>query len=194
MAEEWVNFWGLIAAAAIGALALYFIAKITAEQVQGNFKADKLAEAKRDIFLNLVDHWMDYLMVVNTFRVNPKEEYGKAVFQATKYLVSSLHRSSFISDPKTKKEVMLFTFNFTKKNIAISKITNSWYDQQEQDLHKLQYNLFQILDDLGNEALDLQNLLRTELGITNDPQIDSFLLEKQKEFISEVKKILFDPE
>ena len=96
MAEEWVNFWGLIAAAAIGALALYFIAKITAEQVQGNFKADKLAEAKRDIFLNLVDHWMDYLMVVNTFRVNPKDEYGKAVFQATKYLVSSLHRLSLI--------------------------------------------------------------------------------------------------
>ena len=190
MAEEWVNFWGVIAAASIGALALI----VTAIKVQGNFKADKLAEAKRDVFLSLVDHWMDYLLVVNTFRHIPEDEYRKAIFQATRELVSSLHRSSFISDPKTKKEIMLSTFNFTMKNLEIRQIVDRWYAPQEQDLHNLQYSLFQILDGLGNEAIALQNLLRLELGITNDPQIDLFLLEKQKEFISEVKRVLFHTE
>lgn len=186
MAEEWVNFWGVIAAASIGALALI----VTAIMVQGNFKADKLAEAKRDVFLSLVDHWMDYLLVVNTFRHIPEDEYRNAIFQATRDLVSSLHRSSFISDPKTKKELMLSTFNFTKKNIEISQIVDRWYDPQEQDLHNLQYNLFQILDGLSYEVLALQNLLRTELGINNDLEIDSFILGKQKVFAAEIKKVL----
>ncbi|OTG73411.1 hypothetical protein B9T23_13755 [Acinetobacter terrae] len=186
MAEEWVNFWGVIAAAFIGALALL----ATATMVQGNFKADKLAEAKRDVFLGLVDHWMDYLMVVNTFRTNPQEEYREAIFHATKNLVSSLHKSSFISKPKTKKEVVLFTLNFTKKNIELNRIVNDWYGLKEQDQRDLNYKLFQILDGIGYEALDLQNLLRTELGITNHPKIDSFLLGKQKEFAAEIKKIL----
>ena len=190
MAEEYLSFWGAIAGALIGAFALFRIARKTAGNVYENFKSDKLVEAKRDIFLSLVDHWMNYLMVVNTFRVNPQEEYGKAIFQATKDLVSSLHKSNFISEPKTKKEVMLFTLDFSRKNLELSKITNNWYSSQEQDL----CNLFEILERLGDQALDLQNLLRTELGIANDPEIDSFLLEKQKEFSHDMKHILFNEE
>lgn len=190
MIEDYLSFAGAFVAALIGAFVLLYIARTTAETVQDNYKADKLAEAKRDIFLSLVDHWMNYLLVVNSFRIYESEEYGKIVFQANKDLVSSLHKSSFISKPNTKKAVMLFTFNFSKKNLDLSQIINNWYNSQEHDLHIL----FQILEGLGYEALDLQNLLRTELGIDNDPQIDSFLLEKQKEFASEMKRILFNEE
>lgn len=190
MIQDYLSFAGAFLAALIGAWVLIHIARSTAEKVQENYKADKLAEAKRDIFLGLVDSWMNYLLVINSFRIYDLEEYGKIVLQANKDLVSSLHKASFISKPETKKEVMLFTFDFSRKNIEISKIIRNWYQSQEADLPEL----FQILEDLGYQSLDLQNLLRTELGITNNPQIDSFLLDKQKEFFSEIKKILFGAE
>jgi len=190
MSNEYLGLAGAVLAALIGALVLLIISRTTAEKIQENYAADKLAEAKRDVFLGLVDHWMDYLMIVNTFGINPQKEYREAVFQATKDLVSSLHKSSFISEPNTKKEVMLFSLNFSRKNLELSKITNDWYELEEQDRCDLNYKLFQILDGLGAEALVLQNLLRTELGINNDPKIDSFLSLKQKEFVSEMEQSL----
>lgn len=190
MSNEYLGLAGAVLAALIGALVLLIISRTTAEKIQENYAADKLAEAKRDVFLGLVDHWMDYLMIVNTFRINPQKEYREAVFQATKDLVSSLHKSSFISEPNTKKEVMLFSLNFSSKNLELGKITNDWYELEEQDRRDLNYKLFQILDGLGVEALVLQNLLRTELGINNDPKIDAFLSLKQKEFVSEMEQSL----
>lgn len=191
MFEIDIGFAGTLLGALIGALALLVTVRKTAEKVHDNFRADKLAEAKRDIFLNLVDRWMNYLMVVNSFKIKPQDEYRGDIFQATKDLISSLHKSSFISAPKTKKEVMLFTFNFTKKNIEQTQIINNWYHSPNAEL---QYELFLILDKLAKDALDLQNLLRGELGIKNDPQIDLWLSEKQKEFFSEMKSVLFHKE
>lgn len=191
MFEIDIGFAGTVLGALIGALALLVTVRKTAEKVHDNFKADKLAEAKRDIFLNLVDRWMNYLMVVNSFKIKSQDEYRGDIFQATKDLLSSLHKSSFISAPKTKKEVMLFTFNFTKINIEQTQIINNWYHSPNVEL---QYELFLILDKLAKDALDLQNLLRVELGIKNDPQIDLWLSEKQKEFFSEMKSVLFHKE
>lgn len=186
MAEEWVNFWGLIAGAVIGAFALYFIAKITATQVQGNFKAEKLAEAKRDIYLDLVDSWMNYLLDINSFRMNSTEEYWHNAFQANKELVSSLHRSSFISEPKTKLAVMDLTFDLALKHRDICDLVDIWY-KVETNRHGVEGCILKITDDLANKAQKLQIALRDELGIKNDQAIDVEIIEMRNTFVKSSK-------
>jgi hypothetical protein len=187
MAEEWVNFWGVIVAALIGALTLL----LTATMVQGNFKADKLAEAKRDVFLKLVDSWMSYLLNVNSFRIQEVNEYRNIIFQSNKELVSSLHKSSFVSDPATKKEIMEFTIYFSLENLKLNSLIFAWFNPDEKNRSDLEYKSMMILEDLGNRALSLQKKLRCELGVKNDPEIDLYLEKIQKDFANEMKQYLF---
>lgn len=186
------SFAGAVVGALIGAVALFIIAQTTASQVQENFKADKLAEAKRDVFLKLVDSWMSYLLNVNSFRIQKFDEYRSIIFQSNKELVSSLHKSSFISDPETKKVIMEFTIYFSLENLKLTSLIFAWFNPDDENRSDLEYKSMMILEDLGNKALSLQNKLRSELGIKNDPEIDLYLDKIQKDFANEMKRFLFN--
>lgn len=180
------SFLGALIAAIVGALALFYIAFKTAEKVQIDLKAEKLAEAKRDIYLNLVDCWMRYLLDVNSFRVNSIEEYWHNIFQTHKELVSSLHRSSFISEPETKLAVMDFTFDLILKHGDICGLVDNWY-KVEANRHGVERSILKITEDLANKAQELQIALRGELGIKNDQAIDAEIIEMKNTFVESSK-------
>lgn len=182
MSDGYLSFWGAIIAALLGALVLIRIARKTAETVQDNYKAEKLIEAKRDIYLDLIDRWMNYLFEINSFRINSIDDYSNKFFQANKELVSSLHKSSFISEPKTKLLVMDLVFDLTLKNNDIYLLVKNWYGikSNRNDVEK---SILKISEELGDKAQKLQIILREELGIKNDEAIDVKINEMKNTFV-----------
>lgn len=175
--------------AGVGAYVLMRSIKRTTNDAITLHKADKLAEAKRDIFLSFVDCWINYLLVINSFRVNLKDDYFKMVFQANRDLVSSLHKSSFISDSETRKAIMDFTFHQTEQNIKLTQITIDWFSESGNK-NEILSNVMIIAGDLGDRAIILQDLLRNELGIKSDSNIDACINKRQEQFASKMKDFI----
>ncbi|MEG0031748.1 hypothetical protein [Acinetobacter sp.] len=192
MFEIDIGFAGTLLGALIGALALLVTVRKTAEKVHDNFRADKLAEAKRDVYLELVDAWMIFILDINSFRIMPEKDFHIVFFQSNKRLVSSLHKSSFISEPVTKKEIMDFTFELSLKTKSISVAIRSWYENDGQDRVPEEQLLINLMEDLGFKALNLQNKLREELGIINDQKIDEYIFNRQVVFSRQIKTQLFN--
>lgn len=178
--------------ALVGAIVIIFSVYLTALFTLRAHKADKLAEAKRDVYLELIDAWMSFILDINSFRILSKEDFQGVFFQSNKKLVSSLHKSSFISEPDTKKEIMDFTFELSLKTKSISVAIKNWYEIDGQDQIQEEQFLITLMEDLGFKALDLQNKLREELGIVNDKKIDKYILDRQVDFSRQIKIQLFN--
>lgn len=184
--------YGVIAtifAALIGAGALIYIFNKTSKDVHNNFKADKLAEAKRDEYLGLVSQFQKYLFSIYSFKLLDQQEYLLKVLHEYQVLNTLLRRCTLISEPKTKLKIMnlviKIALNF-KESISTVK---AWYifspSLEESDKkHKVQLDLeiFYLMRDLGDEGLALERLLRDELNVVNDSQIDSEIEIMMREF------------
>lgn len=191
MPEIDISLAGTLLAALIGALTLFIIARITAAKVHENFRADKLAEAKRDVYLNLVDSWMKYLLDFNSFRIREFEEHKMVVFQAHQELISAMHKSSFISEPITKKEIIEFSIEFSKQSFILAEELRGWYQNRNICAISEEKNIMDCLESLALKVTGLQIKLRQELGINNDKEVDNYIYNLQMQFSRDLRQKLF---
>ncbi|MFT0178299.1 hypothetical protein V5H88_15435, partial [Acinetobacter baumannii] len=122
--QGWFSFVGAL----LGALALIGTVWFGAKSALNAHKADKLAEAKRDIYLELVRKWQKFLITCHSYRILSDEEFFDEFFLIVKELTASLHESSFISDPNTKEKIMIFTIRFSDSLKVITLYFRNWYD------------------------------------------------------------------
>lgn len=178
-----------VLAALIGALVLIYSIRITAKITLKGFKADKLAEAKRDIFVELVASWQDFLLTINTYVNLDHEAFSKNYQKSLYVLIESLHKSSFISDPETREIVLDFTMELTESLFTINQSISKWYGSNSNSERRLQIQ-FKIMDQINHQALkalDLLEILRKEMGLKNNDEISQRILEKQKQYAERIK-------
>jgi hypothetical protein len=180
-------------AAVLGGIFLLGSIWLTVKSTLQAHKADKLAEAKRDVCLELVQNWYNFLSTLNSYQsIEEKEAYNANYQDTLTKLLSSLHKSSFISDPKTKELILDFTMDLTKSNFKIMELINNWYAIEIDQAHKVNviFELMDIANLIGLRAMELQISLRKELGLNDDDVINQRILKKQKDFAEDVKKML----
>lgn len=180
-------------AAVLGGIFLLGSIWLTVKSTLQAHKADKLAEAKRDVCLELVQNWYNFLSTLNSYQsIEEKEAYNANYQDTLTKLLSSLHKSSFISDPKTKELILDFTMDLTKSNFKIMELINNWYAIEIDQAHKVNviFELMDIANPIGLRAMELQISLRKELGLNDDDVINQRILKKQKDFAEDVKKML----
>lgn len=194
MFEIDIGFAGTLLGALIGALALLVTVRKTAEKVHDNFRADKLAEAKRDAYLNFIRKWQNILMVSSYYLNFEKSEFNEIHSIAWAELIGSLHEASFISNPSTKEKIMEFTFKISEDLIQIKDFHSQWYSISESEIapkpSEIILGIMEILDTQGLQALELQRFLRAEIGLVEDEDVDQRILQLQKKFADKVKEKL----
>lgn len=182
--QGWFSFVGAL----LGALALIGTVWFGAKSAINAHKADKLAEAKRDIYLELVRKWQNFLMSCNSYRILKREEFFEQLFVNIKELTASLHESSFISDPFTKEKIMIFTIKFGDSISVITSYFATWYvTSSKEDKDFISNEIYEFMDLFGLDALKLQVDLRKELGLPEDEEVNRRIFEMQKEFSARVK-------
>lgn len=184
--------YGVIAtifAAIIGAGALIYIFNKTTKDVHNNFKADKLAEAKRDEYLELVSQFQKYLISIYNFKLINREEYLSKILYEYQTLNTLLRRCTLISEPTTKLKIMNLVIKIALNFKEIIPNVMDWYFSSQSSLEtdkkymvQLDIKVFHLMMDLGNEGLDLEKLLREELNVLNDPQVDNEIEIMMREF------------
>ncbi|KRI61209.1 hypothetical protein APC62_09905 [Acinetobacter pittii] len=182
--QGWFSFVGAL----LGALALIGTVWFGAKSAINAHKADKLAEAKRDIYLELVRKWQKFLITCHSYRVLKDEEFFDEFFIIVKELTASLHESSFISDPNTKEKIMNFTIRFSDSLKVITLYFRNWYDAVSLEKKELINNeIYEFTELFGVDALLLQSELRKELGLREDEEVNRRIFEMQKKFSARVK-------
>ncbi len=188
IASAFIQGWFTIMGAFLGAAALIGTFWFGAKSALNAHKIDKLAEAKRDIYLELVRKWQNFLMSCHSYRIMNRDEFFDQFFLNVRELTASLHESSFISDPLTKEKIMVFTIRFSDSLNVVTSYFAKWYaisSKEEKDV--INNEIYEFMDSFGLEALKLQNDLRNELGLPEDEEVNRRILEMQKEFSARVK-------
>lgn len=177
--------WAAVLGGAFYQLQFFFTAQFTLKA----YKIDKLAEAKRDIYLDLVRNWQNFMMAVFSFINLNKDVYEENFSLALTELIASLHETSFISDPLTKEKVLDFTMQLIEDLFKIRHYGTQFYDFEgnEPERFRMQIEVMDFMRDYGIKALDLQRELRIEIGLKEDEIVNQRILKKQKEFYEKVK-------
>lgn len=178
-----------IIAALIGA---YVIVKSIVDGAKNTLishKVDKLTEAKRDVYLELVQDWQSFLMDLSSYQsIELKENYLIKFQESLAKVLGSLHKASFISDPITKEKILDFTMDFSKANFKFREFIDQWYALEEGSIERLQVVLdfLEYVNPIGLNAMELQITLRNELGLKEDYAVNQRVLNKQKDFAKEI--------
>ncbi|WP_391485625.1 hypothetical protein [Acinetobacter pittii] len=189
--QGFLGFFGAL----LGALALIRSIKITAKNTLEAHKFDKLAEAKRDSYLELIKTWFNFLLVFNTYQKIKEDidlntqmfEFLDTLSLSFRDLTTALHQSSFISEPQTKEKILDFTMKLTEDYFyLIGQVARYYLFKEERNEISLQ--LMDFMDDYGLKCLELQKDLRLEIGISEDEAVNIRILKKQKEFAVKIKK------
>jgi len=188
--QGWFTFIGAL----LGALALIGTVWFGAKSALNAHKADKLAEAKRDIYLELVKSWFNFIMVFTSYQ-NIKEDidlqtqmddFFDKLSLSFRDLTTALHQSSFISEPLTKEKILDFTMKLSGDYFfLIGKVAQYYLIKEERNDISLQ--LMDFMNEYGLECLELQKDLRIEIGISEDEAVNLRILKKQKEFAEKIK-------
>lgn len=182
--QGWFSFVGAL----IGALALIGTVWFGAKSALKAHKIDKLAEAKRDVYLELIRKWQKFLITCQSYRILNNHEFFEQFFTIVKELTASLHESSFISDPLTKEKIMIFTIRFSDSLKVITLFFSNWYSAtspEEKDFINIE--IYEFMELFGLDAMKLQDDLRKELGLPEDEEVNRRIFEMQKEFSARVK-------
>lgn len=157
------------------------------------YKKDKLAEAKRDVYLELVQSWQGFLITVHGYKIEKDiEAYFKKFQESLFEVLGALHKASFISDPFTKEKVLDFTMEFSKTNFGIRPLVEQWYKAAEESDERqiVVIELMDLLNPVALQAMNLQIILRDELGLKENKLVNDRILEKQKDFAKDIKEKL----
>jgi len=183
------TLWAAVIGGIISGLALIISIKLTADSTLKAHKIDKLAEAKRDVYLDLVRKWQNFMMAVFSFISANKEVYEENFSLALTELIASLHEASFISDPLTKEKVLDFTMQLIEDLFKIKRYGTEFYEFEgnEPERMRIQIEVMDFMRDYGIKALDLQRELRIEIGLKEDEIVNQRIFKKQKEFYENVR-------
>lgn len=194
IASAFIQGWFTIIAGLIGAAALIGTFWFGAKSALNAHKVDKLAEARRDNYSELVRSWYNFLIVFGSY-LNIKEDidireqlndFSEKFRIAFKDLSTALHQSSFISEPLTKEKILDFTMKLTEDYFYLNlRVVRYYLVINERD--EISSHLMDFMNDYGLKCLELQKDLRVEIGITEDEEVNLRILNKQKEFAARVK-------
>ncbi|USA53853.1 hypothetical protein NDN13_01285 [Acinetobacter sp. C32I] len=182
-----------IIAALIGA---YVIVKSIVEQAKNTLishKVDKLTEAKRDVYLDLVQDWQSFLMDLSSYQsIELKENYLVKFQESLSKVLGSLHKASFISDPLTKEKILDFTMDLSKANFKFIEYIERWYalGGSSNERPQVVLDFMEYVEPIGLNAMNLQITLRDELGLKEDDDVNQRILKKQKDFSKEIRNRL----
>lgn len=154
------------------------------------YKSDKLAEAKRDVYLELVQDWQNFLMALNSYQsIELKENYLVKFQESLSKVFGSLHKASFISDPITKEKILNFTMDLSKANFKFIEYIERWYtlDRSSNDRPQVILDFLDYVEPIGLNAMNLQITLRDELGLKEDDFVNQRILKKQKDFSKDIR-------
>ncbi|KQQ76939.1 hypothetical protein [Acinetobacter sp. Leaf130] len=180
--------------ALIGAGALILSIRVTARNTLDAHKFEKLAEAKRDSYLELIKSWFNFLLVFNSYQKIKEDidikiqmdEFFYNLSLSFRDLTTALHQSSFISEPQTKEKILDFTMKLTEDYFyLIGQAAQYFLIEEERDDISLQLMVF--MDEYGFKCLELQKDLRIEIGISEDEAVNLRIMKKQKEFAERIK-------
>lgn len=178
-----------LAGALIGALAIYFSLRITAKHTLHSHKIDKLVEAKRDVYLKLVSTWQDFIMSSNQYTRLDQESFINQFGITLTNLIAAMHQSSFISEPNTKESILDFMMELMDTIFTFREKVNDWYMSEDQsEKLKIQFEIMDILNVEALKALDIQILLRSEMGLQEDDGINQRISLKQIQFAKRMKE------
>lgn len=110
--------WAAIVSGGALLLSIWLTAKATLKA----HKADKLAEARRDIYLELIRNWYSFILVYSSYTIiknnkdinSEKNDFKDRFVASYRQLTTSFHESSFISEPETKEKILDFTMQFSE--------------------------------------------------------------------------------
>lgn len=186
--------WAAVVGGVISGLALIISIKLTANSTLKAHKADKLAEARRDIYLNLIRNWYSFILVYGSYTIiknnedidSQKKEFKDRFMASYRQLTTSLHESSFISEPATKEKILDFTMQFSEDLFYLNDEIDRWYANPEERI-KIQFELMDFMNQYGLKAMILQKDLRLEMGVNENEEINERILKKQKAFSERIK-------
>lgn len=181
-------------AAIVSGGALLFPIWLTARATLKAHKADKLAEARRDIYLELIRNWYSFILVYSSYIIiknnedidSQKNEFKDRFVASYRQLTTSFHESSFISEPETKEKILDFTMQFSEDFFYLNDEIDRWYANPEERM-KIQFELMDFMNQYGLKAMDLQKDLRLEMGVNENEEINERILKKQKAFSERIK-------
>lgn len=179
-------FWGAI----IGSLALIVSIWLGSYLGLKGYKTDKLAEAKRDVYLELVQDWQSFIMTLSSYQaIELKEAYLSDFRESLSKVLGSLHKASFVSDPSTKEKILEFSMDLSRANFKFRQFIERWYALDEGSPNRLQVLLefLDYLNPIGLNAMKLQIILRNELGLKENDSINQRILNSQKDFAKETR-------
>lgn len=184
----YIQGWFALGGTLFGAIALIVSIWLGAKFTLSAHTADKLAEAKRDLYLELIHNWHNFLITVNSFRLESEKDFKNNLILSMQNTLACLHKSSFISESKTKEELMRFTFKYTEVLFEIQKLTIPWYQSNELDKKNIEIQLLEVTEVIALDAMEIEKLLRVELGILNDTTVDNRISIMQQDYAEKIKK------
>lgn len=174
--------------AVIGAVVIIFSIMLTAKFTLKAHKAEKIAEAKRDIYLELISQWEKYISTCSSYKFRNRSEFYQDFLKEHLELNAIFHKSSFISSPKLKFEIMEVVASTTRKFKKIIPLISFWYDACEQNnedskIKKIEINLeiLRYMQSTASQMIKIESLLRDELGVINSVLIDEKISQKSIE-------------
>lgn len=192
--SAFIQGWFTIIGAFLGAAALIGTFWFGAKSALNAHKADKLAEAKRDNYLELVKSWFNFILVFSSYqKINDDDDlniqmndFFDKLSLSFKDLTTALHQSSFISEPLTKEKILDFTMKLSEDYFYLTGKVAQYYLIKEER-NEIYLQLMDFMNNYGLKCLELQKDLRIEIGISEDDVINSRILKKQKEFAEKMK-------
>ncbi|WP_262439279.1 hypothetical protein [Acinetobacter lactucae] len=131
--------------------------------------------------------YSSYIIIKNNEDIDSQQKEFKDRFVASyRQLTTSLHESSFISEPETKEKILDFTMQFSEDFFYLNDEIVRWYANPEERM-EIQFELMDFMNQYGLKAMDLQKDLRLEMGVNENEAINERILKKQKAFSKRIK-------
>lgn len=167
--QGFLGFFGAL----IGAIALIISIRIAAKNTLNEIKLEKVAESKRDQYISLTEAYTQYLVSSLTLsrKSNEVGESENLVINncwnqhLTKYieLLGCINKVNLI----TTSEIRLELYKLEKKlNSYQTSVSNYYFNNSSKNLSR----------DLEDNVFKFAKLLRSDLGIENDLEIEGRLL------------------
>ncbi|NNP69208.1 hypothetical protein A7P55_04880 [Acinetobacter sp. Ac_5812] len=165
--------------ALIGAIVLIISIRITARNTLNAHKLEKLAEAKRDMYVELIGEWHKYINIIYSYKLKEEQDFYNDLLKAHLDLNAILHKSSFISIPEIKLELIEAVTSLSIKFQKIVPLTSYWFiynqdvsNEMRKKKMDVELEILRTMKSTAEKFLNLEIALRKELGVKNDLSIE----------------------
>lgn len=174
--------------AAVGAVAIIISIILTAKFTLKAHKAEKIAEAKRDVYLDLISQWEKYISTCYSYKFKEEKVFYQDFLKEHLELNAVFHKSSFVSSPELKLEILNVVSHASIKFQKLIPLISFWYDSgreidENSKKRKIEFELeiLRYMQSNAEQMIKIEILLRNELGVKNDILIDEKIKQKSIE-------------